>query len=134
MKTKGQDLRERLAESFSEEDVKQAMGIIEGRLDPEGWEEVETWVSSCFHRPWEEELKMAALNVVLAGYGVEGITPEGEDSCRATYVNQGDTYALTVVYDIEEGEFIATDWGTWMENWEREQAKDNDISTHDEED
>ena len=38
----------------------------------------------------------------------------------ASYVNMGDTYVATILYDIEKGEFFVTSWGDWVEEYERE--------------
>lgn len=35
------------------------------------------------------------------------------------YVNTGDTYSGTVVYDTEKGRFDVTTWGDWVEKNER---------------
>jgi hypothetical protein len=63
-------------------------------------------------------------NEVLDGFGVEAI--EGIDTWSnyygeavATYVNTGDTYNPTIIYDIGEGKFHLTDYGTWVEQYER---------------
>jgi hypothetical protein len=37
----------------------------------------------------------------------------------ALYVNTGDTYSTTIVYDVERDKFYVTSWGDWVEAWER---------------
>jgi hypothetical protein len=37
----------------------------------------------------------------------------------ALYVNTGDTYNTTVVYDVERDLFYVTSWGDWLEAYER---------------
>jgi hypothetical protein len=58
---------------------------------------------------------------LLGGFGVEAIRPEGEHvdnfyyNVRLLYVNQGDAYATTIVYDTKYGKFGITTWGDWVE-------------------
>jgi hypothetical protein len=64
------------------------------------------------------------------GFGVDGFWPgdDGELSTRpqfgeiplAEYVNSGDTYSPTVLYDYSEGKFYLTTYGDWVEKYERE--------------
>lgn len=56
---------------------------------------------------------------VLGGFGVEELSPE-YGTVIALYVNMGDTYASTVLYDTESGEFMVTTWGDFFEEWERD--------------
>lgn len=65
-----------------------------------------------------------AMNAALGGFGVEALPVEGAwvDSYYrnfvALYVNQGDTYDPTVVFDTETGEFSLMSWGDFLEDWE----------------
>lgn len=76
------------------------------------------------HRDADQILSLA--NRVLKGHGVEALKSDDAfvDSyfrdTIALYVNMGDTYAPTVVYDTSTGEFEVTSWGDFMEYWERE--------------
>lgn len=96
--------------------------IISGRIDPETFQSVRDWIRQCYSCPSDDELKMAALNEHLGGFGVEAIRVEGEwvDSFHgdivATYVNMGDTYARTIVLDSASGEFIEASWGDYYES------------------
>jgi hypothetical protein len=55
---------------------------------------------------------------MMDGFGVEYIrssndtvrTPDGLD-----YVNMGDTYDLTLVYDHNKGKYVVTSWGDIVE-------------------
>lgn len=54
------------------------------------------WVLQCYHLPSVMELRMNALNELGGFYGVEGFeTSKGK---WITYLNAGDTYALTLVH------------------------------------
>lgn len=47
----------------------------------------------------------------------------------ALYSNSGDTYNVTVIYDIEEGEFYLTSYGDWLEAYEHQkklEAEENE--------
>jgi hypothetical protein len=58
---------------------------------------------------------------VLKTFGVEAIWEEGEYSQPAAiYLNTGDSYALTLVFDYVEGELMLTGWGDYVEHFERE--------------
>lgn len=64
--------------------------------------------------------RMNAINKCLEGYGVEVINGEAYHSnywgnIVAEYVNMGDTYTATVLYDVNKGKFIATTYGDWIE-------------------
>lgn len=63
------------------------------------------------------------------GYGVEAVSAENAwvshyyQNIIALYVNFGDTYDTTVVYDTEWGEYNVMSWGDWYENWMAEQQE-----------
>jgi hypothetical protein len=61
---------------------------------------------------------LSLANEVLGGHGLEQLQSENERA-SATYVNMGDTYASTLLYDHAKGSFRATDWGTYVETEER---------------
>jgi len=71
------------------------------------------------------------ISQLSGAFGVEGIWEgDGELSTRsqfgeiplAEYVNTGDTYNPTVLYDYSEGKFYLTTYGDWVEKYEREHA------------
>lgn len=55
---------------------------------------------------------------LLDGHGVEQLQSENERA-EATYVNMGDTYAATLLYDHAKVSFRVIDWGTYVETEER---------------
>ena len=74
-----------------------------------------------------EDAPAAALdlvNKVIRGFGVEAVRGEGYEvdryyyDCIALYVNTGDTYNVTVLYDTERNKFYVTSWGEWYEEWQ----------------
>lgn len=64
-----------------------------------------------------------AGTAALGGHGVEAIRGRNFDrgywaDIVALYVNMGDTYALTFVYDVELEKLFVTSWGDWVEAYE----------------
>jgi hypothetical protein len=62
-------------------------------------------------------------NLLMGGFGVEALQPEGAwinsyyGNTIALYVNMGDTYDQTLVYDTETGKYLLTSWGDFYEGW-----------------
>jgi len=55
------------------------------------------------------------MDAVLGGFGVEAIWG---DSCirpAAIYINMGETYEPTMLYDYEHHRWDAVSWGDWVE-------------------
>jgi hypothetical protein len=70
----------------------------------------------------DEALEYA--NEILHAHGVEAIRGGGGEggyygSIVALYVNMGDTYAGTLLYDVDKERFYITSWGNWVEAEER---------------
>jgi hypothetical protein len=67
----------------------------------------------------DEALETA--NKLIEGYGIEAIRGEAPtyrfyyQDIVALYVNTGDTYTGTVVYDVEKQQFQLTTFGDWVE-------------------
>lgn len=67
--------------------------------------------------------KLQLANELFGGYGVEALRDENVwidnywQNTIALYVNMGDTYTRTIVYDVYEDKFIVTSWGDWCEKW-----------------
>jgi hypothetical protein len=60
------------------------------------------------------------LNFIMEGYGVEAIIGRTEthkywDDTVALYINMGDTYNPTIIYDVNDEKFVVTTWGDWVE-------------------
>ncbi len=88
------------------------------------------WVDQSYNIPNQHELVMSALNDLLGGFGVEAIRdPTDSDTIIATYINQGDTYDATIVFDEDKSEFVLTTWGDWFENWENDQNEEDGTLT-----
>jgi len=77
------------------------------------------------------------VNRLVDGHGIEAIRDENANDryygdVVALYVNMGDTYDTTLIYDTETHEFQVTSWGDWCEAYESE--RDSEGDDEDEED
>jgi hypothetical protein len=76
-------------------------------------------VSGPGHRTPYIEIALEDANRLLKGHGVEPIRGRNEggywQDVVALYVNMGDTYNATVLYDVEASEFLVTSYGDWVE-------------------
>ncbi len=75
---------------------------------------------------------MDIFNEKLGGYGVEVLRSSDFRKSYwgdiiALYVNMGETYETTILYDINNEEFIKTSWGDFMENRENEDMEVDDV-------
>lgn len=90
--------------------ARQVRALIQGTINPDIFDSVYNWSRQCYNEPPYQAKVMVALNEVTGGYGVEGC------SCcnhHFDYVNMGETYAATIIYD--HGEYIFSSWGDYVE-------------------
>lgn len=101
------------------------LAILRGQLDPlkypAHFQHTQKWVNSCHHHPEPKDVKLSALNELLEMHGVEAIREEGAwdnyyGDCVAEYLNTGDTYAPTIVFDNRAGKYLLTSYGDFVEN------------------
>jgi hypothetical protein len=76
----------------------------------------------CFNKPDTIQEKLTVLNELMDGHGIEPIQVSEElyqDSYYGNvigeYVNLGDPYNLTIVYNTIEHEFEVITWGDYFE-------------------
>ena len=107
------------------EEAEAVLKIIRGELDPltdRNFPKTQGWVNSCFNSPRKSEIKLAALNELLLGCGVEPVTHEfiHVDSYYGnvvgSYVNLGGTYANTILLDHINNKWKITSWGDFFES------------------
>jgi hypothetical protein len=95
-------------------------GIIRGKIDPMTFETVARWVDKLYNPPDKVELQLMACNEVLGGYGIEPVNGAWVSpfyqNCTMLYVNMGDAYDQTVVYNCVKGTFHLTSWGDMVEH------------------
>jgi len=60
-------------------------------------------------------------NGVLHGHGIESIRGEYhvDNYIVALYVNMGDTYAATLLFETDTRRFLVTTWGDWVERHQK---------------
>jgi len=67
------------------------------------------------------EARLARLSFAIGGHGVGAIWIEEAERCApyslpdALYLDRGDPYAPTLLYDRRRGAFIEIAWGDWLE-------------------
>ncbi len=83
-----------------------------------------------FVKAVDEALEKA--NEILDGNGVEAAQGDGSNlgpywrNTILVYVNLGDTYDKTILFDPDEEEFSIGSWGDFVEEWENEDDEEDD--------
>jgi hypothetical protein len=86
------------------------------------------------HPSMSPDAVLMMANSLLHGYGVVSCRDERAwvDSYYgdtiALYVNTGETYDTTLLYDTEAKEFLVISWGDWYEAWDGEQEMDSELN------
>jgi hypothetical protein len=107
-----------------EETAQQVLALVRGRKDPLQTPETRRWADSCYHRPSGGELVMHALDQLLETSGVEVIEdPADPRQAAALYLNAGDTYTPTILFDSCTRRYRLTTWGDFVEALEAEQLE-----------
>lgn len=66
---------------------------------------------------------LTEANDVLQGFGVESLPAVGGDADPpAVYVNTGDMYTATVLWDFDDQLFYVTTPGDWLAAWENQKG------------
>jgi hypothetical protein len=112
---------EKIAETLDVtiEQATKIKGIVNGTIDPLTFNSVKKWVDQCYNMPSKLELKLEAINEILEGYGVEyieSIDDTFNDMQGLSYVNLGDTYINTVIYDHSSNVFKYCSYGDIIES------------------
>lgn len=87
-------------------------------------ESVYKYINQCYNRPSDIEIKMEALNQLIEGHGIEAITDENKYIngywyyCIALYVNMGDSYLNTFIYDTENDQILFMSCADFMQSIE----------------
>ncbi len=93
---------------------KKLRDLIKGRVKPDQYKSVQCWIEQCYNPPSYQEQVELAINEVLEGYGVEAIFKGGRYP-EVVYINLGDTYTTTLVYDYSRERWYLTSWGDYVE-------------------
>jgi len=100
--------------------AQQVRDIITGALDPETLEGGAARVAECYNRPAKYDIKLHAINKLIEGFGVEyvaHIDDTQHESQGLDYVNLGDSYTCTVIFDHLESKFVVADIGSIIEDY-----------------
>jgi hypothetical protein len=89
---------------------------------PKTYKWVRSWQS--YSRSWqsEAEVRMFMLDELLEGYGVEALSEDSGFQAWPdySYVNMGDTYTTTIMFNFDTQKFLISDWGTIAERFSSE--------------
>ena len=113
-----------LVAAFGHDTGKALRRLLDGRTDPKTIPATASWVAQCYNHPRDSELIESACNAVLSGFGCEAIEAQSAWSdfyCSfvAGYINMGDAYATTLLFDYYRGSVYICSWGDWVETSER---------------
>jgi len=99
--------------------------IYDPDLDLNQFKSVRNRIKECYNPPDRINCQLTAINELIDGFGVESIEVSSDLfqdryywNSIGLYVNQGDTYLLTVVYNTVDRLFELTSWGDYYESME----------------
>jgi hypothetical protein len=77
------------------------------------------WLNCCHNTPTESEIRMDMINEALDGCGTEALdeNPSWFPYPHYVYVNMGDTYDTTIIFDYKENTFLCGSWGDIAEKF-----------------
>lgn len=104
--------------NVSQKDARIIVRLCNGTIDLESFPEAQNRIRECYNRPDDTDLTLTVLNKILSGYGVESVEWESGaiySSDFIQYVNFGDTYATTILYNPETCQYEIGDWGSLYE-------------------
>lgn len=83
------------------------------------------YFAGCYNKPSRLCRIMECLNELLGMHGVECLGEVRTYGPPAEYLNTGDTYAATLLFDRLANNFKLTSWGDWLEANENKPAFKN---------
>lgn len=105
--------------------------IYDDEFDLKQFESVRKRHQECFNPPDRIDCQLTAINEIMDAFGVESIqVSESLFQDRyywnsiAQYVNVGETYQLTVLYNTVDGVFEFNSWGEYYEQMESRLEKE----------
>lgn len=77
------------------------------------------WVNGCHNMPSDHEIRLEMINEVLEGYGTEALDERTDwfPQPHYSYVNMGDTYVTTIIYNHKTERFLCGCWGDIAERF-----------------
>ena len=108
-----------LALDLTPDNASKLYDLLRGEVSPFAFEgALEAFLNPVWRdhskRIWEPEL--SAANSIMEQYGIEHLYEGGK--AIASYVNTGETYRATVLYDHTHERFLISPWGDWLEQWQ----------------
>jgi hypothetical protein len=100
----------------------QVAHLVTGLNTPEQYNSVQELIKQCFNPPGWSHKTLTALNEIIEGHGVEAIwlTEDKHRTPDYEYINQGDPYVPTIMYDCCNGDFFIAAWGDILEEHQEE--------------
>ena len=83
------------------------------------YESVNGWLKQCYNKPTYQERLEVALNEILEGFGAEALFTDSKMWPTIVYINMGDCYVTTLLYDYDKGNWYLTTYGDYIENDKR---------------
>lgn len=83
------------------------------------YSDVTRWEAECYNKPKYRARLFVALNQVAECHGSEAVFGDGETWPDCEYLNTGDTYTMTLLYDYTRNRWLVTSLGDWIESQER---------------
>lgn len=124
-----QEIKDQLA--VDADTAQKLYDLLDGRLNPKRFTSVQNWIKDCCHGPSKSELILEAANELLDGSGIETVFGNHGMDPVLSYVNMGDTYTPTLIFDHDKNEWIVSSWGAILE--EVSDESDNDDVSDDSE-
>lgn len=113
---------------LTDEQALTVRGLLHGEINPDDeqrFPKTVAWKKQCYNPPKRLDLLLEALNEATEGHGTEPINIEQAwvdrywMDCCAVYVNVGEAYAPTIVYDTDRDRFDLLGWADMVERLER---------------
>jgi len=109
--------------------------IYDSEFDLKQFKSVRNRYDECYNPPDRIDCQLTAINEIMDSYGVESIQVSESlfqdryySNAIGIYVNQGDTYILTIVYNTVDRIFEIINWGDYFESMEARLEKELDLN------
>jgi hypothetical protein len=106
-----------------EEAADMVVKLMHGEADPYAVDGVDQRARQLHSMPTRSWATIQALDILIDGFGVEGVvTPGGR---RASYINTGDTYNPTIMWE-HPGDFFISTYGDWVATHEDDEEDEGE--------
>lgn len=101
--------------NLTEEKAKEVKAVLTGKKDVLSYPSVQARRAECYNEPDKEYLVLHAVNEIIGGFGVGYIPAHNSFNEGVEYVNRGDAYIPTILYDQKTTTWSAGSWGDRVE-------------------